>query len=357
MREPALPELPIGTRVQDPLIVIDVETRGGDTPHTILTFGNATGHLPSAPFWPSESHKIAGVSRGDVAQVIGTIGSYRDRRQLAVDCITVLDRGQVDWDSLMPSVGDVSRYWTAVDGWREEITCPRLASTLALFYDDTLFRGRFEKCPASTAGHHDKLGGLLKHTCEVVQIALATARLYPGANPDLVLAGGLLHDIGKVESYGWEAVFEATVPGTVVGHVVLGALMLDRRVRAESPMPCTEPELLLLQHLILSHHGRPEFGAPVPPMTLEAEIIHYADNASAKAGSMDDALRDPGNFSADQALSTRTLWQLDKRRAWRARSDWGQQSGRESHPRVHMEGTNTDGMLGIATPAENASSS
>jgi 3'-5' exoribonuclease len=328
MSQPILPALPVGTRVQDPLIVLDVESRGGDTPHIILTFGNATGRLQSAPFWPSESHKIAGIARGTVAQVIGTVGSYRDRRQLAVDSIRVLPREQVDVRTLMPSVGDVGRYWKVVDRWLGEITGPHLARTLGLFFNDTIFREQFQQCPASTVGHHAELGGLLKHTCEVAHIALATASHYPGADPDLVLSGCLLHDIGKLESYRWDLAFETTVAGATIGHVVLGALMLDRRIRAESPKPCTEAELLLLHHLILSHHGKPEFGAPVPPMTLEAEIIHYADNASAKAASMDSALRNPENFSADETLTARGLWQLDKRRAWRATSDWGRSCGR-----------------------------
>ena len=74
---------------------------------------------------------------------------------------------------------------------------------------------------------------------------------------------------------------------------------------------------------MLSHHGKLEFGAAVPPMTLEAEVLHYADNASAKTASMADALADPANFEGDELVSARTLWQLDRRRAYRGRSDWG----------------------------------
>jgi 23S rRNA maturation-related 3'-5' exoribonuclease YhaM len=94
-------------------------------------------------------------------------------------------------------------------------------------------------------------------------------------------------------------------------------------VRGAAPMPCTEQELAILQHLVPSHHGRLEFGAAVPPMTLEAEVLHYADNASAKTASMADALADAGNFEGDDLVSARTLWQLDRRRAYRGRSDWG----------------------------------
>ena len=144
-----------------------------------------------------------------------------------------------------------------------------------------------------------------------------------GADPDLVLAGALLHDIGKLEAYAWSGAFETTEPGALLGHVALGLLMLSRRVAREPVPPCTEEELLLLLHLVGSHHGRLEFGAAAPPMTLEAEALHYADDASARASSMAQALGDPDNFLAGGVLSARGLWQLDRRRVYRGRSDWG----------------------------------
>jgi 3'-5' exoribonuclease len=315
--------------VQDLFIVLDVEARGGDTPHTLLTFGNATGRLASSPFWPSERGRIADVAKGTVVEVTGVVSSYRDRRQLAVETLRVLPGTKVDWHLLLPTAGDVSGLWAQVDRWRVGLGAGRLARTVSLFYDDPAFRERYQSCPASIAGHHARLGGLLQHTVEVAGIARETARHYDrNVNHDLVLAGVLLHDIGKLESYRWEGLFEMTVPGSVVGHVVLGALMLDRRVRASSPMPCSEDELLILEHIVLSHHGKLEFGAPVPPMTLEAEIVHYADNASAKADSMTTALNDSENFPGGVPVSARVIWQLDRRRAWRGNSDWGAADGR-----------------------------
>ena len=183
-------------------------------------------------------------------------------------------------------------------------------------------RSQFEKCPASPAGHHAQLGGLLKHVWEVAHIGRAIAAS-SGADRDVVVAGALLHDIGKIETYRWDGVFGYTDRGRLHGHVVLGSLMLDRRLR-EAPEPvCTEVEEMTLQHMILSHHGQLEFGAAVPPMTLEAEVLHYADNSSAKSASMSDALQDDENFTGDELMSSRSIWQLDRRRAWRGRSDWG----------------------------------
>ncbi len=127
-------------------------------------------------------------------------------------------------------------------------------------------------------GHHAVLGGLLQHTCEVATIGRSVAEAC-GADPDLVLAGALLHDIGKLEAYRWRAGFETTEAGALLGHVALGLMMLRRRVAERPPPACTDAELLLLLHLIASHHGRLKFGAACPPMTLEAEVLHYADDA------------------------------------------------------------------------------
>lgn len=318
-----LPTVTPGQRIQDPLLVVEVEQRGGDSPHTVLTFSNASGRLPSAPFWLEDQPRIAGIAPGCVAQVIGEVGLYRGQRQLKVSSIRPLPQGTVDLRRLVPAIGDTAPYWKTLDGWRAEIPRPRLAATLALFYDDDAFRLAYEECPASLQGHHALLGGLLKHTVEVAGIARTIARACR-AEADLVLAGVLLHDIGKLDAYRWErGVFESTEAGTLHGHVVLGALRLDRAVRAAEPPPCTERELAILQHLVLSHHGRLEYGAAVPPMTLEAEVLHYADNASAKTASMAEALADPANFDGDNPVSARPLWQLDRRRAYRGRSDWG----------------------------------
>jgi 3'-5' exoribonuclease len=256
--------------------------------------------------------------------VIGEIESYRDRPQLKITSLRVLPPDTVDVRSLLPSVGTVDRYWEVLDGWRMEIPKPRLKKVVDLFYDDPDFRRQYEQCPASIRGHHAAIGGLLKHTTEVAAIGRTIART-SGADPDLVLAGVLLHDIGKIESYRWDGMFEHTQTGSLIGHVVLGALMLERRLAAEIPPPCTELEREILLHLILSHHGRLEFGSPVLPMTLEAEVIHWADNASAKTGSISEALANPGNFPSG-SISSRVRG-LDGRRLFNGRSDWGASPG------------------------------
>jgi 3'-5' exoribonuclease len=318
-----LPSLEVGERVQDALLVLEADQRsfeGGA--YTVLTLGNSTGRIASAPFWAEDQAKVEGVRKGHVVQVMGEVAEYRGRRQLRVASLRTLPAASVDIRQLLPSVGDVAPYWEKLDEWRRELRKPRLAQVLALFYEDEDFRSRYGQCPASTAGHHAALGGLLKHTVEVGAIARVIGRV-AGADAELVLAGVLLHDIGKLEAYRWDRLFEYTPAGHLTGHVVLGSLLLEGRLAEPGAPACTAEERTLLHHLILSHHGKLEFGSPVTPMTLEAEVLHWADNASARTASMGDALKEAEAFG-EEMVSQRRFWQLDQRRVYRGSSDWGE---------------------------------
>ncbi len=318
----ALANAQTGTAVREIFLIQDVEIRTGDAPHTIITFGFPGGRLKSAPFWPSDRHRIEHLRRGQAVEISGTIGAWRDRRQLNVESIRLLPSDKSPWEVLLPSIGDPAPWWRLIDWWRSTIRGPRLRATVDLLFDDPGFRQRFQRCPASLSGHHAKLGGLLQHTCEVAHLAAASVSITPEADSDLTLAGALLHDVGKTESYTWDGYFEFTTRGRVIGHVVLGARMLDRAVQ-RAGSPCLPEELDLLHHLILSHHGKLEFGSPILPLTLESEILCHADLTSARAASFSGALNTPELFAENAAFSSQTVRQLDQRRIWRYQSDWG----------------------------------
>jgi 3'-5' exoribonuclease len=225
-------------------------------------------------------------------------------------------------EEFLPSIdGDCAKLWSWVDKVRAEVESATLRRVLDLFFADDDFRVRFERTPASTGGHHAKLGGLLMHVYEVTNIAKQTARTMK-ANVDLAVTGALLHDIGKVESYEiGPGGFTFTPCGLLLGHVVLGTLMLERRVAAAGGSVCSDAQLTELHHMILSHHGALEFGSPVTPMTTEAEIVHWADEASAKATDMIELLGDNELFSDGREFSDKPHWRL-KRRIWRRGHEW-----------------------------------
>ena len=325
-----LQELGVGARVQHPLLVFDraEKTTGAGDPFVVLTLGNATGKLDTAPIWSDKLTWADGASAGQVVQAIGHISLYgkngTSKRQLQLTAPVrplPLDPSRVE--EFLPKIaGDCTRLWDWIDEKRARMESAKLRRVLALFFDDDDFRLRFERTPGSTAGHHAKLGGLLLHTFEVAHFARTAAKTTRSANADLVLAGALLHDIGKVESYEiGPGGFTYTPCGLIVGHIVLGVLMLERRLAALGQKVCSDAQLLDLQHMILSHHGKPEYGSPVEPATVEAEILHWADEASAKANDMSEALEDPDGFLDGGEVSSKRIWRVG-RRVWRRPHGW-----------------------------------
>ncbi|HEY2905196.1 MAG TPA: HD domain-containing protein [Vicinamibacterales bacterium] len=319
-----IPGLTVGAEVHHAFLVLDVVAKGGDHPRTTLVLGNRSGKIESAPFWAGRDEIIRGVVKGHIVQVVGKITSYRDGVQLDAASVRPLPKGAIPLADLVPSVGPVDRYWQFIDDARDKLTAPRIRAVLDLFYADDQFRARYGECPgAPGTGHHARLGGLLQHTCEVLAIAMQIARVAK-ADLELVLAGVLLHDIGKLEAYRWDGgVFETTERGRLIGHVVQGVMKLRDAVQSVDPSPCTLDEAMLLEHLILAHHGRLEYGSPVQPATLEAEILHFADDASAKTASIVEAYQSVDVFPENARVASKKLWQLDNRWLVRIAADFG----------------------------------
>jgi 3'-5' exoribonuclease len=324
-----IPHLTPGERVAGELLVFDraeKKTNNGD-PYVVLTLGNASGRIETSPIWSDKIEWADGARSGKVVQAIGDVTMYAKgggaKKQLALSGpVRILPDESFRAEEFLPSIdGDPQKLWGWIDRVRGEIESRTLRRVVDLFFGDDDFRVRFERTPASTGGHHAKLGGLLLHIYEVTSIARQTARTMR-ANVDLVVAGAILHDIGKVESYEiGPGGFGFTSRGLLLGHVVLGALMLERRIAALGESICTDGQLTELHHMILSHHGALEFGSPVQPMTTEAEIVHWADEASAKATDMLELLADGDLFSEGRETSDKPHWRL-KRRIWRRPHDW-----------------------------------
>jgi 3'-5' exoribonuclease len=317
-----LGQLTIGERVQHELLVVDrvEKSQGNGDPFVILTLGNASGQIGVAPIWSNQREWADGADRGRVVQAIGQVGIYpkTGKRQIQLTGpLRVLPSEQVDLHAFLPRIaGGTTRLWDWIDKRRAEITTVPLRRAVDLFFADDDFRVRFEQTPGSVNGHHARLGGLLLHVYEVTSIAKQTARTM-NANVDLAVAGALLHDVGKVEAYCIDGgSFNHTPCGLLLGHVVLGCLMLERRLAALGQPACSPGQLLDLQHMILSHHGSLEFGSPVQPMTTEAEIVHWADEASAKANDMMESLEEPEHFGAGMEVSDKRPWRVG-RKIWR----------------------------------------
>ena len=159
-----------------------------------------------------------------------------------------------------------------------------LQALVRSFLDDPLMATAFREAPAAKSLHHAWIGGLLEHVVSLVGICDLAAHHYPEINRDLLLTGAILHDIGKLEELRWGTTFDYTLEGQLVGHITLGVVMIEKKL---ATLPGFPPHLrMLVEHMVLSHHGKLEFGSPKLPMIPEAVLFHYLDDLDAKMHTM-----------------------------------------------------------------------
>jgi 3'-5' exoribonuclease len=235
----------------------------------------------------ADQQLVAGIVTGDVVQVIGEVSSYRNRRQLSVSSVRVLPPDSVDWHELLPTAGKPGPYWETIDRWLPEIEPRRLRGAVEAFFLDDHFRSRLGECPAAIAGPQATIGGLLKHTVEVAAVSRTLGRVL-GADPNLTLAGALLHDIGKLEAFEWESGFRLSAAGRRLGPAVNGTVMLQGRLCPEAAPLVTTAELLELQHMQLVAGD----ASAVQPNNLSAKTIQLANGASVQGAAVAGELED-----------------------------------------------------------------
>jgi 3'-5' exoribonuclease len=158
---------------------------------------------------------------------------------------------------------------------------PHLRGLLNSFLEDEAFVANFKKSPAAKGLHHVYLGGLLEHTTSVVKICEAILTYYEEIHRDLLLAGAILHDVGKIHELDFEkGIPDYTDEGRLLGHIVIGSLMVKERILSIPDFPRSlETELL---HILISHHGEHAWGSPKRPKTIEALIVHHVEDLDAK---------------------------------------------------------------------------
>lgn len=279
-------------------------------PFLQLEFGDAGGRVAGV-MWEGFSEEMTRIPVGTVLRVQGRLDVYNDRPQVIVRAIGRPKPGSWDYSQLLPSTSrNVDEMLAELDGIVAKISYKPLRDLLGAMFGDPGLRKAFSTSPAAKRWHQPYLGGLIEHTLNVHAHAVAAARLYPQADQDMVSAGVLLHDIGKTVEYEVENFFETGTRGRLVGHLVIGVEILDEWIRKAEQFP--EEVGWHLKHMILSHHGRLEFGSPVLPQTLEAMIVNFADDLDAK---MSGVLRvyernrdDPGDWTEMVRLLERRIF-------------------------------------------------
>ena len=274
-------------------------TKAGD-PFVDLDLTDRTGMI-NAKLWSNLRDYFDLFERDDVVMVKAVVEDYQGKKQLKIaELRPAAEQDKVDMTELIKrSSRDPETELAYLREQIQSLQNEHLRALLEIFFDDQELVSAFKKSAAARNLHHVYQGGLLEHTVKVVKLArFAAEELYAEeVDRDLVIAGAILHDVGKITELNSEAAISYTTPGYLIGHITLGSIMM--REAAEKIPGFPEPLRLELDHIILSHHGEREFGSPVLPMTPEAMVVHIADNLDAKTNMVLSAIAEDQNVEED----------------------------------------------------------
>lgn len=256
-----------------------------------MKIGDQTGEL-AVKIWHADSQLYENLTVGKVVELKNIRAKiFKEQLQLEWEgnnagAFRLLSDAEVDYSNFLPrSPGNLTEYWQFLNEQIQKVDEPRLGKILRHFFEDQSFAAQFRIVPAALKRHHAYIGGLLEHTAGVTALCRAAADYYPLVDRDLLLTGAMLHDIGKVKTYQLEKNIEGTDEGKLIGHLILGVQMVEAAI-AKCLTHDTEPEIRRLRnsllHLLVSHHGIMEWGSPIEPLTIEACILHHADNMDAQ---------------------------------------------------------------------------
>ena len=266
----------------------DLRTAKNGNAYLSLILGDKSGSL-DAKMWDNVAEVEPTFDRDDFVKTRGLVQLYRNKQQLTVHRIRRCQESEVDLGDYFPKTNrDVEEMFGELLALVGRIVNPHLKRLLETLLNDSEFALKFKQAPAAKSLHHAWLGGLLEHTLSLCRLCQGMARHYPELDLDLLLAGAVLHDIGKTEELSYSRSFAYTTEGQLLGHMILELEIIHRKMAEIEGFP---PGLkTLLQHLIISHHGQYEFGSPKLPMFPEALVLHCLDNLDSKLASMQDLI-------------------------------------------------------------------
>jgi 3'-5' exoribonuclease len=255
---------------------------GGD--YLALVLGDRTGQI-EAKMWDNIGQFVNAFDADDVVGVKGYVNRYNGRPQLIVQTIGRLDPSGVDFSDFLPTTTkDIDALWAELERFAADVSDCHLQGLVQAFLQDPAFARAFRQAPAAKTLHHACIGGLLEHVVSLLRLCDLACRNYSQVNRDLVLAGAFLHDIGKIHELCYGRSFGYTSRGQLLGHMIIELEMVQQKIAGLPAFP--EALKVLVEHLIISHHGEYEYGSPKLPMFPEALMLHYLDDLDSKMESM-----------------------------------------------------------------------
>jgi len=267
------------------------ERKGGSGQYLALTLADKTGQF-EARMWEDFADAVQHCSDGCYVKVQGQVSKYQGKFQITLTKMRPAADSEIDTADFIPTTQfDVAEMNAELRSYVEAFKNPHLRALVFAFLDDPAIGPAFITAPAAKRLHHAWIGGLLEHVLTLVRVCLASAPFYPEVDPDLLVTGAILHDVGKVRELSWKSSFNYTLEGQLIGHISIAQGMLHEKIAvlnaaaAElSPPAQAFPDRLrlLVEHMILAHHGKLEFGSPKLPMTPEAMLLSALDDLEAK---------------------------------------------------------------------------
>jgi 3'-5' exoribonuclease len=235
--------------------------------------------------WENVDDSLNAFDQDDFVKVKGLVQNYKGRWQITIHKIRRLGDTEVDYSDYLPkTTKDIDELWRTLTGFVESFENPWLKALLKEFLADETIMTAYRCAPAAKTLHHAFVGGLLDHVVSLFTVCDLAVRNYPQVNRDLLLSGAFLHDIGKVHELAYQRSITYTTEGQLLGHMIIALEMLHEKIARVPGFPA---ELkILLEHMIISHHGQYEFGSPKLPMFPEALMLHYMDDLDSKMEAM-----------------------------------------------------------------------
>jgi 3'-5' exoribonuclease len=258
-----------------------------------ITLSDKTGTIKGV-VWDDVDRITVGTTSGDFVHVNGNVGEYRGTLQVVIKKMDAIHADSVDSADFLPqTIRDIEGMFDRLIRITESIKNDYLKRLVDAFWKDKEFVRKFKAAPAAKKMHHAYIGGLLEHTLSMVSLADKIAGHYSGVDRDLLLAGAIFHDIGKIDEFEYQFKIDYSDKGRLLNHIVIGLKMVDEKLSEIDEFP--EDQALLLKHMIVSHHGAREFGSPEPPKIIEAVLLNYIDEIDSKVNGIRDfiASEDP----------------------------------------------------------------
>ncbi|MBR9679075.1 MAG: HD domain-containing protein [Nanoarchaeota archaeon] len=270
-----------------------------------LLLSDETGKTVNYKYWGGTSEEkikliYDSIKPDSIVHVQGKAGEYNNKTQITTNepyTIKVVHNGL---EFIKPAKKDLEKMWNELLNTISKVENPEIKKLLQKTFLNQEFAEKFKKHPGAIEIHHNWIGGLLQHTLEVLNYCKMAWHQHPELNKDLLIAGALLHDIGKLEELEVTSRIKGSKKGQLISHLVLSAIKVNEEMRE-----LNDDLKNKILHMIVSHHGKPEYGSPKPPMFPEALVVYYADEMSSKTSEMIEFIKDAKQDTEDDFMYSR----------------------------------------------------